>query len=57
MTHQEISALEHASRAAIAWAPEGYDGQSHYRALMMALLPAAAILCAAAGVLARLLSA
>jgi hypothetical protein len=56
MTHQELSAIEH-SRAALAWAPEGYNGERHYRAVVTALLPAAAILLTAAIMLSRLLAA
>ena len=48
MTHMEISSLEHAGRAAMAWSPEGYDGQIHIGAVLGAMLPAIGILAAAA---------
>jgi hypothetical protein len=51
MTQLEINTLEHASRAALAWSPEGYDGQIHYRTVLRAMLPAIGILAAAAAVL------
>lgn len=51
MTHSEISALEHASRAAMAWTPEGYDGKTHVSAILGALLPAVALLLVAAVIL------
>lgn len=51
MTQIEISNLEHAGRAAMAWVPEGYDGKTHYDALLGAALPALAILAAAAALL------
>jgi hypothetical protein len=57
MSHRELSAVQHRSRAAAAGVREGYDGRTHYRAVMTALLPAAAILFAAATVLSRLLAA
>ncbi len=44
MTQSEISNLEHASRMALAWSPEGYDGRTHYAALFGALIPAIGIL-------------
>ena len=51
MTHMEITSLEHAGRAAMAWSPEGYDGQVHYGALLGAILPAIGILAVAAAFL------
>ncbi|MEP7239586.1 MAG: hypothetical protein ABI697_01760 [Devosia sp.] len=51
MTQLEIDALEHASRAALAWSPEGYDGRIHLSAVLGALLPAIGILAAAAAFL------
>ena len=51
MTQMEINALEHASRAALAWSPEGYDGRIHLRAVLGAALPALCILAAAAAFL------
>lgn len=51
MTQIEIANLEHASRSAMAWVPEGYDGKTHYSALLGAVLPAVTILLAAAALL------
>ena len=51
MTHIEIANLEHAGRSAMAWVPEGYDGKTHYDALLGAMVPAIAILAAAAALL------
>lgn len=51
MTQMEISALEHAGRAAMAWSPEGYDGRIHFGALLGAMVPAIGILAAAAAFL------
>jgi hypothetical protein len=51
MTKTEINALEHASRAAMAWSPEGYDGRMHFGALLGAIVPAIGILAAAAAFL------
>jgi len=51
MTRSEISALEQASRMSTVWAPEGYDGRTHFRAVATALAPALFILSAAATVL------
>ena len=46
--YTESANLEHAARAAIAWAPEGYDGRRHYREVLMAVIPALTIIAAAA---------
>ena len=51
MTQIEIANLEHAGRSCMAWVPEGYDGRTHYDALLGAPLPAVAILAAAAALL------
>lgn len=51
MTQIEIANLEHAGRSAMAWVPEGYDGKTHYHALLGAIVPAIAILAAAAALL------
>ena len=51
MTQMEIDALEHASRSAIAWSPEGYDGQIHLGAVLGAMVPAIGILAVAAAIL------
>lgn len=55
MMHREIAAVEHAARSAMTWSPEAEEAGDRYKALMLALLPAAAILLATAAVLARLL--
>jgi hypothetical protein len=47
MTHHEIATLENAGRSAFAWTPEGYDGRTHYRAVLTALVPALSILSVA----------
>jgi hypothetical protein len=47
----EIDTLEHASRAALAWSPEGYDGRVHLGAVFAALVPALGILAVAAAFL------
>jgi len=52
MTQIEIANLEHASRASFGWAPAGYDGRTHYRAVLAAALPAVGILAVAATLLA-----
>lgn len=51
MTQIEINALEHVSRSAMAWSPEGYDGRIHFGALLGAMVPAIGILAAAAAFL------
>jgi hypothetical protein len=35
----------------MAWVPEGYDGKTHYGALLAAIVPAFGILCVAAALL------
>lgn len=55
MTQLEIANLEHASRSAMAWVPEGYDGKTHYAALLGAMVPAVGILAAAAALLLAIL--
>jgi hypothetical protein len=47
MSPAEIAKLEHASRSAIAWVPEGYDGRTHYEGLFVGLLTAVGILAVA----------
>jgi hypothetical protein len=54
MTQIEITNLEYASRASFGWAPEGYDGKTHYRAVLTAALPAVGILAVAATLLASM---
>jgi hypothetical protein len=51
MTRTEIQALEHAGRAALAWAPEPEDTRLRYGAVLGAMLPAVGILAAAAAFL------
>ncbi|MDC9825426.1 hypothetical protein PRN20_16975 [Devosia sp. ZB163] len=51
MNTYEIAKLEHASRAAFAWVPEGYDGRTHYGAVLTAVVPAIGILAVAATLL------
>ena len=51
MTEMEINTLEHASRAAMVWSPEGYDRRAHFGALIGALVPALGILAVAAAFL------
>jgi hypothetical protein len=52
MTQIEIANLEHASRTSFGWSPVGYDGRTHYRAVLAAALPAVGILAAAVTLLA-----
>ena len=47
----EIANREYASRTAIAWRPEGYDGKTHYAAVIAAVVPAVGILAVAATLL------
>ena len=51
MTDIEISTLEHASRTSIAWVPEGYDGQTHFPAVLAAIVPAMLIIAFTASLL------
>ena len=46
MTPREIANLEHASRSAFAWIPEGYDGRRHLGTLFTAFVPAVGIVAA-----------
>jgi len=55
MTHLEIAQLENAGRSAFAWTPEGYDGRTHYGAVLAALLPAIGILVVATTVVLSIL--
>ena len=55
MSPIEIANLEHASRAATAWSPEGYDGRTHYAEVVRALVPAIGILAVAATLLLAIL--
>lgn len=54
MTNIDIKALEHAGRSAMVWT-EGYDGETHYAAVLKALAPALFILAAAAGLMVAIL--
>jgi hypothetical protein len=51
MTHLEMTNIEHASRTATAWAPESYDGETHYGTLLTAVAPALFIIGVAAAML------
>jgi hypothetical protein len=51
VTPKEIANLEHASRSALAWVPDSYDGRSHAKALVTAFVPAFGILAACATLL------
>ena len=48
MAYMQQTNVEHRARAAVAWATEGYDGRSHYREVLIALVPAFSIILAAA---------
>ena len=52
MTQIEIANLEHASRTSFGWSPVGYDGRTHYGAVLAAALPAVGILVVAVSLLA-----
>lgn len=51
MTHLEFKALENTNRSALAWSTEGYDGETHYAAVLKALAPALFILAAITGLM------
>jgi hypothetical protein len=55
MTQAEIRALENAARSSMGWAPEAYDGSTHFGEVARALVPATLILTAAAALLVALL--
>ena len=55
MTRLEIANLEHAARSATVWIPEGYDGRTHYGAVIAAIIPAVGILAVAATLLLSIL--
>ena len=55
MDRADIASLEDAARAAMVWIPEGHDGVSRPSALLIAVLPAAAIVAVAAALLLVLL--
>ena len=55
MSSSEVASLEHAGRAALAWVPEGYDGQTHYGAVIAAMGAAVGILAVAATLLLAIL--
>ncbi len=56
MTDRKIS-LGRSTARALPWSPIGYAGETHYRTVLAAVLSASAILCAAAIIMSRLLSA
>ncbi len=47
MSSTEIATLEHASRVAMAWSPEGDDGKSQYAPVHLAFLPAVGLVLVA----------
>lgn len=51
MMQAEINSLENASRTAVAWAPESYDGEVHFDYVLRAVAPALGILVVAATLL------
>jgi hypothetical protein len=55
MTRLEIANLERAARSATAWIPEGYDGRTHYAAVLTAVIPAVGILAVAVTLLLSIL--
>jgi hypothetical protein len=55
MTPAEIANLNHRSRAAVAFAPTGFDGRTHYAAVFAAAAPAIGILAVAATLLLAIL--
>jgi hypothetical protein len=54
MTQIEIANLEHASRTSFGWSAAGYDGRTHYGAVLTAALPAVSILAVAVTFLANM---
>lgn len=55
MNQTEIASLEHASRAAFAFIPQGYDGRTHFGVVLAALVPALGILAVATTLLLTIL--
>jgi hypothetical protein len=55
MSSADIANLEHASRAALAWVPEGYDGRTHYAPVVAAITAAVGILAVATTLLLSIL--
>ena len=55
MTRLEIANLNHAPRSAVMWSPEGFDGRTHYGAVLAAIIPAVGILAVAATLLLSIL--
>jgi len=55
MTRSQISAIEYTGRGATSYRPQQADDAARYRAVLVAALPAAAILLAAATMLTHLL--
>ena len=54
MTNIDIRALENTGRTAMVWT-KGYDGETHYSNVLMALAPAFFILVTAAGLMLAIL--
>ena len=50
-----LASLQHAARPTVAWIPEGYDGRTHYGAVLAAIIPAVGILAVAATLLLSIL--
>lgn len=55
MTEAKIASLQHSSRLAFSWDPQGYDGRAHYGAVLTAVVPAIGILAVAATLLLSIL--
>lgn len=51
VTQREIAELEHASRSAMAWAPDAQEDDNRLRLLLTAMVPALGILMACAALL------
>ena len=48
MAYTQSTNVQRTTRGAVAWAPSGDDRHNHYRQVLMAMLPALAIISAAA---------
>jgi hypothetical protein len=48
MSYQEVQALEHAGRSALAWTPDATETRARLRDLLMAALAAAVVIVTAA---------
>jgi hypothetical protein len=53
MAYLQSTNVKHASRSAVAWTSARDDARSHYRDVLMAIVPALAIITAAALFLVR----